>query len=367
MCAMEPRVGMIPACLIIDDFPLNASYWRRAQQAAMGFPVVAYPGCGWSRDWPRQRAAPFISVDHTRQFADLVEEFGVRGKFTVLPCPGGLGRVDQSVRLLEDAELAGLLELVRNRIVPRFEITPEVLTHTMAMDPATGGLLPHAESPWVAHLAARKDPTDLLAYFRLAWTVLANVGLRPSGLTVGGMNDPSGIGSAGLIPEGHQREGLGNALFTILREFGQTRKTAFVFAGGPIRSPISARYLAPDKCYEAPTGERLYDLRIFPPDVLLNLYYGEGDVLEEAEKIISADLTRGAMVEHVESGKALVFHTHCSTLSSLNTGLGLRLLREILTRLRSRYGTQLQWMTPTELIQWGAGLEAAEGSDATKG
>jgi hypothetical protein len=339
---------------------LNATYWRRAQQAAMGFKVVAYPDCGWSRDWPLQRAAPFISADHTRQFADLVEEFGVRGKFTLLPCPAGLGRLDQSVRVLPDAELAALLEIVRSRIVPRFDICPEVLTHTMAMDPATGGLLPHAESPWIAHLAARQDPTALLAYFRLAWTVLAKVGVKSTGLTVGGMNDPSGIAKEGTLPDGRHREAIGKALFTIMREFKQTNRNAFIFCGNNPDSERSAPRFTPNKCYESPEGERLYNLLIFPREVLLNLYYGTGDVLQEAEPLISADLARGELVEHVESGKTLVFHAHCSTLSSLNTGLGLKLLREILTRLHKRYGKRLQWMTPLELIAWGESTAAAE-------
>jgi len=315
--------------------------------------VVAYPDCGWSRDWPRQRAAPFISVEHTRQFADLVEEFGVRGKFTVLPCPGGLGRVDQSVRGLEDAALSGLLDIVRQRIVPRFEICPEILTHTMALVPANGALLPHAESAWVSHLAARSDLTELMEYLRHGWTVLSGVGLQATGLTVGGMNDPSGIGKDRSLADGYHREAMGKAMFAVMREFGQTNRDAFIFTGPPMRHPDTLRYLAPEKCYESATGERLYDLHCFPPDMLLGLYYGEGDVQKETEPFISADLNQGSLVEHVESGKALVFHTHCSTLSSLNTGLGLQMLREILTRLRDRYGKRIQWMTPAELIGWG--------------
>jgi hypothetical protein len=355
--ASDPKTEIIPACLIIDDFPLNAAYWRRAQQAAMGFQVVAYPDCGWSRDWPRQRAAPFISVDHTRQFADLAEEFGVRGKFTVLPCPGGLGRVDQSVCGLEDAALSGLLDIVRQRIVPSFEISPEILTHTMALVPATGALLPHAESAWVSHLAARSDLAELTAYLRHGWSILSDVGIHPTGLTVGGMNDPSGIGKDGLLTEGHHRDAMGQALFAVMREFGQSNRQAFIFTGAPARDLNCASSLAPEKCYDSAAGERLYELLCFPLDMLLGLYYGEGDVQQETEPFISADLSQGSLVEHVESGKALVFHTHCSTLSSLNTGLGLQMLREILMRLRNRYGKRVQWMTPTELIAWGASGE----------
>jgi hypothetical protein len=355
MCVSQ-TAETIPACLIIDDFPLNATYWRRAQQAAMGFHVGAYPDCGWSRDWPRQRAAPFISVDHTRQFADLAEEFGVRGKFTVLPCPGGLGRVDQSVRGLEDAALSGLLDIVRQRIVPSFEISPEILTHTMAQVPASGALLPHAESAWVSHLAARSDLTELIAYLRHGWAVLSAVGIHPTGLTVGGMNDPSGIGKDGLLSEGQHREAVGKAMFAVMREFGQSNRQAFMFTGAPARDLNSVRFLMPEACYESSAGERLYELHCFPQDMLLGLYYGEGDVQKETEPFISADLSQGSLVEHVESGKALVFHTHCSTLSSLNTGLGLQMLREILVRLRDRYGSRLQWMTPAELIACGSGM-----------
>lgn len=350
----------IAAHLILDDFPLNATYWRRAQQAAMGYDVPCYPGCGYSKDWPRQRAAPFVSLDHMRQCADLVEEFGVRGEFSLVPCPAGMGRLDQSVRLLEDAELAGMLELIRQRLVPRFDICPTILTHTMAMDPVTGGLLPHAESAWVAHLAARKDPTELLAYLRLAWTVLSNAGLQSTGLIVGGMNDPSGIGKEGLFSNGCHLESLGRAMFTIMREFKQTNKSAFILSGSPIRNPLSERYLAPEKCYESPDGDRLYEMHYYKTEILLDLYYGEGDALQATDKFISADLQSGLLVDHVASGKALNLCAHCGTLSCLNTGLGLKMLREILTRLRKRYGKRLQWMTALELIDWGERLAAQE-------
>ena len=76
------------------------------------------------------------------------------------------------------------------------------------------------------------------------------------------------------------------------------------------------------------------------------------------------DLAGGKFIEVIEAGSALTFMVHCQTTMSLNTGQGFDILREMLTRLRRRYGQQVRWMTPLELAEWGeqgAGGSAAPG------
>src|SRR6187549_1931725 len=95
------------ACLLVDDPPSNATYWARIQQLAMGY-VPADRG-GWGTNWRNLEPAAWFRPEDARSFADVIQEFGVRGKFTLLPCPAGLGRIDQSVRGYGDANLAELL------------------------------------------------------------------------------------------------------------------------------------------------------------------------------------------------------------------------------------------------------------------
>jgi len=141
----------VRACLIVDDVPIAAAYWMRLQQLACGYTPTE---TGWGYRWRELASSAFMRISDLREFADFADENNIRGKFTVLPCPAGLGRIDQRIRGLSDAHLAELLNIVRTQIAPRFDITPEVLTHTMAIQPETGALLPHTEIAWLSHLLA---------------------------------------------------------------------------------------------------------------------------------------------------------------------------------------------------------------------
>src|SRR5579872_2744395 len=50
------------------------------------------------------------------RFADLVETTRIRGKFSVIPYPFGLGRVDRAVRGVSDADRRYFLDVTRERI-----------------------------------------------------------------------------------------------------------------------------------------------------------------------------------------------------------------------------------------------------------
>jgi hypothetical protein len=336
----------IPACLVVDDFPLNASYCRRAQVEALGYRVARGP---WARGWRRQRQALFMPAPLLEEFADLVEELGVRGKFSVLPCPAGWGRMDRSVRNLPDRDREALLGIVRRRIAPRFEITPEVLTHTLALDLRTGALLPHTESAWLTRLAADGRQAELRAYLRRAWEVLDNLGFRPRGTTVGGMEDVSGIGGGRSLLAGDCREALAKALLAVQAEFARPAPAMFMYTGSPPTLPPSRATLAPDEVF-ASRGRTVFELHSIGDDPLLGVLGGRGDARREAARLVSPGLDSGWFVRHAEAGHALVITVHSATLHSRGTGLGLRVLREALRRLRERYGRRLEWMTPLELI-----------------
>ena len=66
----------IPISLLIDDgAPINPMYWLD----------------------PSQEHACIIPNAFTRRFADVCRRHGIRGKLSVMPCPSGLGRIDQKL------------------------------------------------------------------------------------------------------------------------------------------------------------------------------------------------------------------------------------------------------------------------------
>ncbi|HTL53399.1 MAG TPA: hypothetical protein VL860_12555 [Planctomycetota bacterium] len=353
----------VHACLIVDDPPANATYWARLQQQAMGFePRI---NGNWGANWTNLASAPLFRLGDVQAFADIIEEFGVRGKFTFLPCPAGLGRIDRSIRGYTSAALTDMIAVIRDRIMPQMNITPECLTHSMAYDPDTEALLPHAESFWLTHLCLTGQTAALHQYLRHAWQILANVGLTAHGLTVGGMTDVSGIGAGKSLLLGDGREVLGQAILAVEAEFkpAQTRSSApqtpahqsFLYTGAAPISAASRDRCCPEAIFTGPRNEQVFELHSMGEDPLLPVLHGPAAQTATLDAMIAPDLAAGSFIQQIEAGRLLVFTVHCQTLMALNSGAGLTILREALRRLRERYGRDLHWHTAAELCaQFGA-------------
>src|ERR671926_1963236 len=117
----------VPASLLVDDPApcINPFYYFRLQVDREG----------------HERHEPRIPLDFLEQFAAVSHARGIRGKFSVLPYPAGLGSILDGWEGCDRAELAAWLDLARTAIAPRFDITPEIMTHTLALDLKTRKLL----------------------------------------------------------------------------------------------------------------------------------------------------------------------------------------------------------------------------------
>ena len=93
----------VPASLLIDDgAPVNLMRWH----------------CPWEN---HERLIPNKLL---RDFSALCEAYGVRGKFSVLPMPAALGRIDRRPNGVSPAHLRGFLEIIRRRIAPHTSTSP---------------------------------------------------------------------------------------------------------------------------------------------------------------------------------------------------------------------------------------------------
>ncbi len=338
---------LINACFIVDDTPVNATYWAQLQQSAAGYDT---PDTGWATRWRDMAPASLLRVKDAERFADMIEEFGIRGKFTCLPCPAALGRVDQAVRGFSDDDLKRILSIIRDRIAKQMDITPEVLTHTQPYDPETGARLPHAETFWLTHLCVTGQAEKLRAYLRHAWKILSNVGIRARGLTVGGMSDFSGIAQGKSLACGDGRDVLGEALIAIEREFNPKVHASFIYTGAPSYTEEGKRKRAPETVFKAGDGAVVHELQSIVDDPIFPVILGPCDVVAKTtDALISPGLDRGLLVDEAESGRAVVFTVHCQTLVALDSGVGLDIMHEVCRRLKERYGKRLVWHTALEL------------------
>jgi len=148
----------IPVTLILDDgAPINIMYWSQ----------------------PSKRHVHLVPNTFTRAYGETCAAHGVKGKFSVLPMPCGLGRIDRSLNYVPDGHLHGFLEAVRRTIAPHFDITPELLTHHAAWNIKRNGPQHLFEDTWVS----KAKVPELTDYLSLALRILDNVGLPANGVT----------------------------------------------------------------------------------------------------------------------------------------------------------------------------------------
>jgi hypothetical protein len=175
----------VPLSIIFDDSTVlvNLNYfWMRDR----------YSADSKDRRWEDVPIAHPESF--TREFAEWCLDNGIRGKFSVVPCPAALGRIDQGLPLFSKSQQESWLNMCRELIVPAFDITPEMITHTFVVDPKT--LKPVEPRIWeqAEWSTLPVDQEELIIdYIATACRILDNVGLTPEGVT-----SPGGFGGRTL-------------------------------------------------------------------------------------------------------------------------------------------------------------------------
>jgi hypothetical protein len=112
-------------------------------------------------------------------FCDLCEHYGVRGKFSIVPAPGGRDDVVRGIEGYPPEETVWWLDTVKARLLKGFDISPEGLTHNLAIDLATGSTLPVGENEW----SQTQTRETLRPYLIRGLQLLKEVGIDATGFT----------------------------------------------------------------------------------------------------------------------------------------------------------------------------------------
>lgn len=160
----KPRCS-IPVTLIVDDPApcINPLYYYRLQVDGTNY----------------QRHVPSIPLDFLQHFIDVCKARGIRGKFSILPYPAGLGSILDGWDGCSPDEIKRWLDLVRAELVPDFDITPEIMTHTRALNLHTHALFDQSEQDWMAG----QDLATLTEYMSTATGMLREAGFVSNGIT----------------------------------------------------------------------------------------------------------------------------------------------------------------------------------------
>ena len=343
-----------PIVLLVDDPPINVSYYLRKQQSDLG---ILPPSRGdfskFLDRWREMEKSRIVPNAFWTKFIEWAQAAGVKGKFTLLPCPAGLGSLDDHVEGYSERELSDLIGLVRVEYTKSFDITPEILTHTLAWNIETRKLLPVTEHEWMA----RQDGETLAAYMAEGLRILRNVGIVAPGIT-----QPCSF-------SGDERV-YARAVLEAEKRINDIRHTFYFLNTDPDSAPVPSPVMIADEEHDEFVVSVVSASKADEP--FWATIYGDGDVGPMADYYLSEDGLKGRFVDLLAAGGPIVFHAHSQTLYSNGTEKGFTALREVVKRVQQHIGDRVQWMkvgefaarahfTPTEGAGAGSGAVKCAG------
>lgn len=329
----------VPVGLIIDDSTclvnLNRFAMPQFDQAFEHAAAVYHRN--W-RDWPLEIPDSFV-----RKFAEWCSDQGVKGKYSIVPYPACVGRLDRMLPGWTQKELQESLQVVRQWMLPNWDIHPEMVTHTRVIDLRTGH--PHEDHSlrfmenW--EWTTGRSADEIAAYQAYALGILKNVGLPCEGVTT-----PGGFGNKAL-PQ------LSQASLQALRD---------VFK---VEIPHYFRHLYSEGTESvAPRVENVSGLDGSDPRCVVSIIGCAGDwtggwdntTPTGADKFISQDLQSGRMVDVIARGEPALMLAHWTGIHWNGQELGFQVFQEVVRRLKTRFN-HLIWMKLSEVARYWAARE----------
>ena len=183
---LNPRMR-VPLSFIIDDSTclVNMGHFCMPQFAT-AYPERTDYQKPW-QTWPREIPDSFV-----RSFGEWCAGQGVKGKYSIVPYPACVGWVDREMPGWSRRELLDSLKLVRELMVPNWDIHPEMITHTRVIDLKTGRPFEEISPATMENSYPRekKSVDELAAYLAYALKILKNCDLPCEGITT-----PGGFGN----------------------------------------------------------------------------------------------------------------------------------------------------------------------------
>lgn len=328
----------VPLSFIIDDSTclVNMGHFCMPQFAA-AWPDRKEYDQPW-RSWPREIPDAFV-----RQFGQWCAEHGVKGKYSIVPNPACVGWLDRELPGWPRKELNDSLQLVRELMLPNWDIHPEMITHTRVIDLKTGRPLEPANSATMEN-SFPQEPVSvdfMTEYLAYALRILRNCGLPCEGITT-----PGGFGN-------RVKADLGLAVFDAVRDVYGTEL------------PHYFKYVSSGDESTEPRLEHVRDVDTADPRVVVNVPAGTGDwfggwegaTRSEGHRYANEEATSGRMVELIERRQPAVMLCHWPGMYCNGSLAGFRDFQQVVTALHSRFADQTLWMKVSEIGRYWAAKE----------
>ena len=306
-------MSKIPLSLIIDDAgPVNMFHFH-----ALG-----------------QKHDLIVPPVFALQFGKICRSLGVKGKFSVVPCPGGLGRLDQPDRVngVDPDHIEAFTDIVKEYICPNFSITSEIMTHYLAWDLKNCRNSHECEDVFVS----KADAETIAGYVSCSIEILNNMGLNPTGVT--------SPWATGIDNEENYAKGIGMAFKRTLN-----KDNCFYF----LHSRDELKH--PKIMFDTPETGKVVSV----PNNSEDAFWGTQrpascaqarlNAKAKIDSLISEDGRTGKLRELFEEGAPLIMITHWQSIYSDGRGIGIEGFEYLINRVNRIFGKDTEWMNFEEL------------------
>ncbi|MCX7871692.1 MAG: hypothetical protein N2487_00230 [Verrucomicrobiae bacterium] len=338
MTVLNPRCR-VPVGLIIDDSTCLVNLNRFAMpqfDAAFKGKNLAY-----KKDWRKWTIE--IPDSFVRKFGEWCGENGVRGKYSVVPYPACVGRLDRVLPGWTQDELEASIELVRKLMMPNWDIHPEMVTHTRVIDLKTGHPYPEISLKYMENWdwTTGRSAEEIAEYMAYALNILKNIGFYCEGITT-----PGGFGN-------RARPQLARATLEAVR--------------GVFKAEVPHYFrdlYDSGNASVSPRVELASGLDGDEPRCVVSIIGCTGDWTggwdcsepEGADKFIAPDLSSGRMVDVIAREEPAYMVCHWTGIYWNGEEKGFKVFQEVVKRLKSRFDN-LIWMKLSDLARYWAAKE----------
>ncbi len=326
----------IPVSLIIDDSTCLVN------MAHFGIPQFGevFPG-QYLQDWrklPREIPDQFV-----REFGEWSLENGVKGKYSIVPYPACTGWVNRFIPGWTKKELEDSLNLIREIIIPNWDIHPEMVSHTRVIDIKTGRPYPYPTPEYMENWewSQNKSADELASYQAYALSILKEAGLPCEGITT-----PGGYGS-------RNQDNLARATLEAVREvYGAEISHYFRDLFTEKEKSVAPKVYYPSGL-DGPDPKCVVSIIGCTED-----WFGDWDGLKPGnpDLMITEDLMSGRLVDVINSGEPAIMVCHWPGIYFNGDKVGFKILKEVKKRLDQKYNN-LIWMKLSEIARYWAAKE----------
>ena len=264
------------------------------------------------------------------RFCDVVEARGMAGKFSVVPSPAGKGDIAKGIDGFEAVLTRQWNAMAVRRLSPRFDFSPEGITHDLTLDLGTNTFLDVGESDW----SQKQDRTTLTPYITRELQLMKAAGFDATGVTspwVFGLEVEDEFAASVIAAQKavNSRDFSWYFLHTLHEKprmpWVAVRAGATVLVS--ITTTVADHYWA---TIDSARTDRAY-------------------VEEIADRSITRDGKGGSIIDVMKAGAWPLLLTHWQSLFSNGLETGLRVLDEVGKRIRDTLGGQVEWKTCMEI------------------